>query len=133
MIPLINDDLEADFEIEAQSTKTYKLNIDADRIIGFIDEIEALKQSIFLMLSIERYDYLIYPWDYGVELKDLFGKPTNFVLPEIKRRISEALTQDERIESVDAFSFDVKRGKVHVVFTVHSIYGNFESEKEVSI
>lgn len=132
MLPQQNDDLTTDFEESSFPTKNFKLYTDKNRCLGFIDEIEALKQAIFLMLNIERYDHIIYSWNFGVELKDLFGKPTAFVLPEIKRRITECLVQDDRINSVDNFNFDVKKKKVHVTFTVHSIYGEIESEKEVS-
>lgn len=132
MIPQSSNDLLSDFEEAVeQPTKNYKLHVDKNRIAGFIDEIEALKQAIFLMLSIERYDHIIYSWNFGVEFKDLFGQPTAFVLPEIKRRITECLLQDDRIQEVDNFVFETQKGKVHVTYTVHSIYGDFESEKEV--
>jgi len=133
MLPAINDDLQKDFEIEEQPTYTYKLNIDGNSIIGFTDELEAMKQAIYLILNIERYKYLIYSWNYGIELNDLFGQPTSFVLPELKRRITEALVQDSRILGVDNFSFEVNRGKVHATFTVHTIFGNVEAERVVSI
>lgn len=133
MIPSVNDNLQRDFEIEEQPTYTYKLNIDSNSIIGFTDELEAMKQAIYLILNIERYNYLIYSWNYGVELADLFGQPISFVLPELKRRITEALTQDERIQSVDNFSFEVNRGKVHATFTVHTIFGDVEAERVVNI
>ncbi|MEH7392389.1 DUF2634 domain-containing protein [Bacillus sp. JJ1474] len=132
MIPQVNDGLISDFDEAAlPSTKNYKLYMDKNRCVGFVNEIEALKQAIFLMLNIERYDYIIYSWNFGVEFKDLFGKPTAYVLPEIKRRITECLTQDDRINSVDNFIFDVKKKKVHVTFTVYSIYGEIDGEKEV--
>lgn len=133
MIPQTNDDLTTDFEVEVEPGKTYKLNTDNNRIIGYIDGMAALKQAIYLMLSVERYDYLIYSWNYGIELKDLIGKPASYVISELKRRITEALTQDDRIESVDAFSFEINKKKVHVSFTVHSTFGDFEAEKEVNI
>lgn len=134
MNPEVNDGLLVDFEEAVeQPSKTFKLNIVKNRIVGFIDEIEALKQAIFLILNIERYDHIIYSWNYGVELKDLFGMPIPFVLPEIKRRVTEALVQDDRIDSVDTFKFVVNKGKVLATFTVHSIYGEIEAEKEVMI
>jgi len=134
MNPEVNDGLLEDFDqaIE-QPSKTFQLNTVKNRIVGFIDEIEALKQAIFLILNIERYDHIIYSWNYGVELNDLFGKPIPFVLPEIKRRVTEALVQDDRIDSVDTFKFEVNKGKVLATFTVHSIYGEIETEKEVLI
>ena len=41
------------------------------------------------------------------------------------RRITEALKQDDRIESVDSFEFDYsEKGILHVTFCVHTIYGD---------
>ncbi|WP_330408044.1 DUF2634 domain-containing protein [Vallitalea guaymasensis] len=110
------------------------MNLNQERINGFTDEIDSLKQTIYMILSTERYQYIIYSWNYGIELMDLFGEPVTYVCPELERRITEALTQDERILSVDAFSFDVSvKGKVHVTFTVHTIFGDIDSEKVVNI
>ncbi|OOM82337.1 hypothetical protein CLPUN_03060 [Clostridium puniceum] len=131
MIPSVESDFE--FEFQEQPSKTYKIDIDKERIIGYIDEIEAIKQSIYKIINTERYDYLIYSWNYGIELSDLFGEPIPYVYSEIKRRITEALTQDDRIDSVDAFSFENKRGIVSVTFTAHTIYGDVDAEKEVEV
>ena len=75
------------------------------------------------MLNTERYQYLIYSWDYGVELLDLFGEPISYVCPELERRITEALLQDDRIEEVDGFEFEVSGGTVKASFTVHTVFG----------
>lgn len=133
MIPRINDDLIQDIEIEEMPTYTHRLNIDSNNIMGFTDGLDAMKQAIYLILNIERYEHIIYSWNYGFEVADLFGKPTDYVLPELIRRITEALTQDERIISVDAFSFDVAKGKVQTNFAVNTIFGEIEAEKVVSI
>ena len=129
------DNLGNDLEIVIQEdvTETYKLNIEKDRVIGYTDELEAMKQAIYKIINTERYDYLIYSWNYGIELNDLFGEPIPYVYSEIKRRIIEALTQDTRIESVDAFSFEqIKRGEVFVKFTAHTIYGDVTDGRRVN-
>lgn len=59
-------------------------------------------------MNIERYEYLIYDWDYGFQISDLIGSEINSILPEIQNRITDALIQDTRINSVDDFSFDIK-------------------------
>jgi len=133
MLPAVNDDLQKDFEIEEETSHTYKLDLDNSTIAGYVDDLEAMKQAIYLILNIERYEYLIYSWNYGIELADLFGQPTSFVLPELKRRITEALVQDSRILGVDNFSFETNKGKVHATFTVHTIFGDVEAEKVVTI
>lgn len=133
MLPAVNDDLQKDFEIEEETSHTYKLNLDNSTIAGYVDDLEAMKQAIYLILNIERYEYLIYSWNYGIELNDLYGQPIPFVLPELKRRITEALVQDSRILGVDNFSFETNKGKVHATFTVHTIFGDVEAERVVTI
>ena len=104
-----------------------------DVINGFCDELEAMKQVVFKILNTERYQYIIYSWNYGIELLDLYGEPVTYVCPELERRITEALVQDDRIESVDSFVFDVlEKRTVKVTFTVHTIFGGIEAEKVVN-
>ncbi|WP_252224259.1 MULTISPECIES: DUF2634 domain-containing protein [unclassified Clostridium] len=102
------------------SSKTYKIK--ENRIIGFCDEIEALKQTIYFILNTERYDYLIYPDSYGSELRRTIEMDRDIAESELKRRIKEALTEDHRIENVDEFIFEYEKDSVLVKFTVFSIY-----------
>lgn len=120
-------------EAKRQTSRTYQLNVEKNRIYGYVDELEAVQQAVYKILSTQRYEHLIYSWNYGTELFDLFGKPVNFAASELQRRITEALMQDDRITSVDAFSFDIKRNKIFVEFTVHSIFGDIEGNKEVAV
>jgi len=133
MIPIVADDLQADFEYVEEPSHTFRLNTDQSTITGFADEREAMKQAIYLILNIERYEHLIYNWDYGVELQDLFGQPRTFVLPELKRRLTEALLQDARIISVDNFMFISKKETILITFTANTIYGEIEAERIVII
>ena len=133
MIPSINDILTSDLEIETQPSKNYRMRIERNVINGYSDKLEAMKQVIYKILNTERYQYVIYSWNYGVELADLFGEPVSYVCPELQRRIEEALMQDDRITSVDSFEFDIsKRRTVIVTFVVHTIFGDVESEKVVN-
>ena len=133
MIPSNNDDLQVRFKFGELPTNTHQLHISRDAISGFTDRRQAMIQAIYLILNTERYQYLIYSWNYGVELADLFGKPPAFCIPEIKRRVTEALTQDTRVISVDSFEFAHIKGKVRVIFVVHTIYGDIDVEKVVDI
>lgn len=58
---------------------------------------EAMEQVIYKILNTERYRYVVYSWNYGIELMDLFGMPADYVCPVLEKRISEALLQDDRI------------------------------------
>ena len=104
-----------------------------DRINGYTDDLEAVIQSIYLILSTERYKYIIYSWDYGIELLDLIGQPMPYVEAELPRRISEALLQDDRITKVDGFEFTRNRNKLLVTFYVTTNHGKIHVEKEVAV
>lgn len=133
MIPSTTGFLEQDFELEKQPTYTYKMNLDTGSIRGYTDGLDAMKQAIFKILQTERYQYIMYSWNYGIETLDLYGEPVSYVCPELERRITEALTWDERIESVYNFEFDVTRkGVVHVSFVAHTIFGDVQAEREVN-
>lgn len=133
MTPQVQDDLKDGFTIAEIPTHTLRMNLDGETIIGRTDRLKAMEQAIYLILSVERYDYLIHSWNFGVELRDLFGQPVSYCLPEIKRRITEALLQDERITEVYNFTFDVKKGHVAVAFRVKTIFGEIDAAKEVEI
>lgn len=132
MIPSTTAFLEQDFELEEQPTHTYKINFENNQIRGCIDNLEAIKQAIYKILLTERYQFIIYSRNYGIETLDLYGQPISYVYPELERRISEALLWDDRIESVSDFEFSTsKRGIIHVSFVVHTSFGDVQAEKEV--
>lgn len=75
-------------------------------------------------MNTERYQYLIYSWNYGIELSDLYGQPIPYVYAEIQRRITEALLSDDRISNVTNFNFsNPQGGDVFTTFDVVTDYG----------
>lgn len=131
MTPQVQDDLKQEFTFTSIPSRTFKMNYAAENIVGTVDQIRALEQAIFLILNVERYEWLIYSWNYGVEFKKLIGQPVDFCIPEIERGIREALLQDDRIISVENFSFQVNKKKIHATFTVVTVFGPIAVEKEV--
>lgn len=133
MIPSTVGLINQDFETMEPSSKTYKMNED-NSVQGYTDKLNAVKQAVFKILNTERYKYIMYSWNYGVELEDLFGEPISYVCPELERRITEALSWDSRIDSVSDFAFDLsKKGTVQVSFIVHTVYGDIQTGKAVNI
>ena len=128
------EDIESDFELESEPSKTYAMNLDNSIFTGKIDETEAIKQAILKMINTERYQHEIYSWDYGIELADLYGKPFDFVRCEINR-IRDTLMADDRIEDVGEFEVErIGKRELLVKFTVKTVQGDelgMESEVEV--
>lgn len=133
MIPAVRNDLRTSYTEAQLPTRTLRLQPGNGRIGGYTDGRDAMKQAIYIILNVERYSCLIHSWNFGVRLKDLFGKPVSYCISEIRRRISDALLSDSRIQEVRDFSFEAKRGKISVTFTADTIFGEIGLERTVDI
>lgn len=112
-------------------TKSYCIDFNTKIISGYVENLKALKQSIFCILNTERYDNLIYSYDYGAEFQDLIGQDSLYIIADLHRRVEEALLQDDRILSVETLNIEVKGENTIYTGVVRSIYGEFEIDKEV--
>lgn len=130
-----DEGLVPDFSGEAGPLLTYSMNIGKHTFVGRVDNTEAIRQSILKMVNTERYEHEIYSWDYGIELRDLYGKSMPYVMSEVKRRITDALNADERIEAVNDFTIEqVGKNALHCKFTVTTIQEEtFRIESEVEV
>ena len=119
-------------EMVSQPSKTYSLNLENKRIGKEIDGPEALMQAVKKILNTERYAYVIYSSQYGVELERLLGQDYDFVVSDIERTIKEALLVDDRITSVHSFSFKKEtQSSMSVSFSVDSNIGSITTTTEV--
>ncbi|MGE4274115.1 MAG: DUF2634 domain-containing protein [Desulfitobacterium sp.] len=133
MIPsrVIDTELVIDERV-AETSRTYKMT--ETKIQGNADELDALKQAIYKVLSTEKYEYPIYSFFYGIELESLLGKDPAYVKIEMKRRIKECLLQNfAEIKSVENFWFENNGDELLCVFEVVSIYGSETISKGVTI
>lgn len=99
-----NEYLEQEIEIVLQPSFTHKMLIEEERVKGYTDGEEAVKQFIYKCINTEKGIYPIYP-NFGVKKRDLFGKPKNYAFVVLTRRITDALMLDDRIEDVYEFKY----------------------------
>lgn len=133
MTPTLRTLLSASVNTTTQPSKNYKMYYATHQVKGTHDGLSAMEQVVYKILNTQRYQYQIYSWNYGIELLDLFGQPLSYVCAELERRIAEALIQDDRIHSVDHFSYDIsQKGVVVAFFTVHTAYGNLSSQSKIN-
>jgi hypothetical protein len=135
MIPKIKTS--ADITVKEQPTKTYKMELyKGNYILGFVDSQKAMEQAIYKIIRTERYKYIIYSWNYGIELEDLFGMPVEYCVVELERRVSEALLQDNRITAVHTFEFDTEseRGTVLIKkFIAETVFGKIQIDNGLAV
>jgi hypothetical protein len=125
--------LTIDLTVKEQSyiDRTYKMS--DTQIAGFVDGMEALKQSIYKSLSTEQYEYPIYSFQYGIAWKQLIGEDRSYVRAELRRMVEELLMRDDRIRSVDGFEFSFSGDSCHCSFNISSIYGEISVTTEGKI
>lgn len=112
-------------------SKTWRLS--GNRLQGMIDGKEAAAQAADLALSTERFFYDIFSYDYGVEFADLIGQDREYGKADLQRRIEEALGEDDRITGISDFTIDFDREAANVRFTVNTIFGDFNTERSVTL
>ena len=125
--------LTIDLMVKEQSytDRTYKMS--DTQIAGFVEGMEALKQSIYKALSTEQYEYPIYSFQYGIAWKQLIGEDRSYVRAELRRMVEELVMRDDRIQSVDSFEFSFSGDSCHCSFDVSSIYGDIRVTTEGKI
>lgn len=114
-------------------THTYRLDLENQRISGFVDDQKAMEQAIYKRLETRQYAHDVYNERYGTAWHKLFGKNTGYVMSEIKRRIKASLMIDTRINRVHGFQFFVgaARDSLRVFFTADTRFGDIKIQYEV--
>lgn len=111
-----------------ETSKTYLINFNKDKIQNKIDGIEAIKQAVKMILSTERSSFTIYPLDYGVAFEKYIGQPLDYIEGDIDREIKESLLKDNRILDVINFEYENFKESLKVTFEVVTIFGEFSQE-----
>jgi hypothetical protein len=128
MIPVGGQINTQNTEATDQPSRTWKLDFERGRVTGITDGLEAVRQAVSKIIQTERFRYFIYSFDYGIELKFLIGQSPAIVRSELRRRIVEALQQDDRIQDVTDFDITINGDTATVRFTVVSSFGSFQQE-----
>ncbi|WP_340025970.1 DUF2634 domain-containing protein [Paenibacillus sp. FSL K6-1096] len=115
---------------EASPGLTYRLDWEQKRISGRVDGLEAVKQAAVKVLQTGRYEHLIYSSDYGTEWNLVLGQDGLLARPELRRLVSEALLQDERILELRDVEIVWNGDTVSFSCTAVTIYGDVELRKE---
>ena len=124
-----DDDSEDDEDDEEETSRTYKLDLDSGRIIGFVDDLDAVEQAIRKAVATPRFDCLIYDDQYGSETgcADMaLGATEEYRRSAIEGFIRDALSQDTRILEVGEFEIEFVDDEAYVSFSVSTILGEIK-------
>lgn len=120
--------LDANIYHTSQPGLTWNIDRRSMRIVGTCDNYDAVRQAVEIILFTDRYKWGIYLPSSGVEYDTLIGRNLGYVAVELKRRITEALKMDERVEGISNYAYTFKGDELTVSFIVNTIYGQFPQE-----
>lgn len=116
----LNVPLELDYDFEKHD---FKYDGNGQHII--VSGNDALKIWIYKALMTERFRYLAYSWQYGLEVRPYIGKVMGVQerYSEMKRIIIECLMVNPYIKSIDSIEFTEERETLTVDISLTTIYG----------
>ena len=135
-------------EFRTEPSLTFNVNFATGRVEeGYIDDIEAMRQAVILILFTEKRRWIIHEPDYGVNLRDLMGESMMYVIPMIESRVRTAVLADDRITGAYNFSFkknfnpeqdpekpELHRSTLTCTFDCETIYGTVKDiEVDVNV
>lgn len=130
-IPIPIDNVE---EAQEQPSLTYRLDLDNGRIVGKVDNLEAVNQAIRKAIITPRFHCLIYDNQYGSEIEEAIitnDASTDYIEAVTEGFIKDCLRPDTRILTVYDFQFEFKEDKAYIYFKADTIYGKTEIEEVI--
>ncbi|MBM6725196.1 DUF2634 domain-containing protein [Pseudoflavonifractor phocaeensis] len=133
VLPQSAVDLTNGVEFVQQPSKTWYINQETGRIQGEIDGLAAVTQAVDVLLNVERFRWQIYRTYSGVQWEGLIGQDPGYVASELQRRITQALTMDDRVRGISNFSYSTNGNTLTASFTVNTVYGATQTTVEVNV
>ncbi len=113
-------------EEQEKPSRTYALDMDKGRIMGMIDGLEAVEQSIRKTLATPQHKCLIYDNRCGCAIRDMLAADDvtpEYIESEIPRLVENALLADSRILEIVDFEFEHIDDTVCIKFGVNTVFG----------
>ena len=119
---------DTDITIASQPSKTWIIDKTQNQVSGMDNGLESVRQAVEIALNVERFRWQIYNTDFGSELEGLIGEDEAYITSEFPRIVTDALSVDSRVISIDNWNFTRNGTTMTVSFSVHTVFGDFPQE-----
>lgn len=128
MFPFDIEDEELQVEVEDEKEPSeYEIDFNTGKLTGrIITGFDAIKQWLIIALSIDRYQYQQYGWEFGSDLHTLIGHvySQEYIETEVRRMLEDVIAHNEYITEIDNIRSEVDKDELHISFTLRTIYGD---------
>ena len=123
------EDDEDELEEDTTIYRTYGMDTKNKRIVGKVDGMEAVLQSIFKALQTRQFAYLIYDDQYGYNKIGNTALTQGYLESDMPSMIEDAFLNDEAIVSIDDINFQItETDGVQISLSVSTIFGDADFE-----
>lgn len=126
LLPEQIEEMEFSAEMEFVDYPSYAWYIDpqSKRIFRMTDGLEAVRQTVEILLLIERYRFSIFTHNCGMEWEGLVGSDYGYCVSELTRRLKDTFVPDNRILDVTDFQFRlIPPDSMACGFTILTVFG----------
>ncbi|MBQ9346430.1 MAG: DUF2634 domain-containing protein [Oscillibacter sp.] len=116
-------------EAEEKPSRTYRLDLDAGRIVGMVDGLDAVNQAIRKAILTPRFKCLVYDNQYGSEIEDaiLMRKATRaYINATVEGFVRDCLKPDTRVLNVRDVRVEYEEDNAYIAFKSDTIFGETE-------
>lgn len=132
-MPRADFDFSAGMVVQDQPSLTWQKDPATLRLRGRCDNYEAVRQSVEVIVSVERFHWQIYSPNFGMELDGLLGTEPGYAASELRRRLSDAFLPDSRILGIADFSYTFQDSVLSASVTVNTVFGPVGTSVEVPL
>lgn len=111
--------------------RTYKLDIEAGRIVGFVDDDEAVNQAAMKAMKTPRFKCYAYDDQYGSEISQLLGNSEvtrEYIEAEMEFLLNDALCADGRFSGIDDLTMEFIGDDARFAFVAYTSLGKMQME-----
>lgn len=112
---------------------TFGVDPKTHRITGLIDGFLAVKQTVEIIFSVERFFWQIYSPNFGMQWQGLLGENPAYVAMDLQRRAKDAISADSRLLGIRDFAYLVEGDVLTASFTVQTVHGDVPQQVAVSL
>lgn len=132
-LPEMQIDLTHGVEFRDQPSLTWIYDPISNRLRGWGDGYEALRQAVEIICNVERFRWQIYSPNFGIELEGLLGTEPGYAASELRRRLEDAFSADRRLLGLSRFDWRSDGERLFAETTVDTVFGPVPAALEVKL
>ena len=133
MLPQSQIDLSQGVVFQDQPSLTWIADPVTNRLRGWGDNYEAVRQAVEVIVNVERFKWQIYTPNFGTDYDGLLGTEPGYAASELRRRLEDAFLPDNRILRITDYVYSFQGVSLSVSYNEQTVFGDVPGSMEVPL